>query len=693
MTYRSVIQNFSSIGIEQAEKLREQLSLSMPAEMLKFCGKYYKSQIKRDPFADELQMLDKLVNLRESIGSSLAITEFLTNDAFSAYTYADMLKKRKQLFPEFAHPITIGEAVNFANEFIRRKSDKTARVTYSSSIENVKDCVSYPDPFCVSTASSAFRMRMLPLSHTEIADGDILVLISPIANDTATAFRRKSATLLQDRELMRSVKGVSCVGKGGIIRELLNMTDGAVVHLSSLSPIGTSVPATALCDGFSGCCILRVAEQQWNTVATLLAGYGVRSVPFASIQREPKFVFVRDVESSFTLDTHFLRSLNRYTKARAKLADEAVLPPAPIVFGGIGGGKCAYLSPKITGQLNEVVQADKSAFVTSYTQLESAPYKTALWSVLAPIVSLCTRGVPYSQQSLSIALELPTELTDSAIAGKSLSAILGIYRAQTELGLATAGDVHLRTDEALKSPSVSVWSTAENIQKIPSTFSKGGSFVYALSPALDQDGLPDFSALRQMLTQLASLANEGKILACRTLVTEAVTDGICKMSNTHTCILTDKAAVAEGKLPLCILIESEHLLPARLIGRVQPWYRTSKAEVMGSKENSNIVIVSTLTDDDATALAAFLENRGATVSRFVCTAKDDTALSSAILKAQTLILCSDAKLPQTEQIHFALDTFRCAGGILLSLSKNSSPEGFVSLKSGIDEAILEKICP
>ena len=49
MNYLSVIRNFANIGTEQAEKLRELLSLSMPVEMLKFCGSYYKNQIKRDP--------------------------------------------------------------------------------------------------------------------------------------------------------------------------------------------------------------------------------------------------------------------------------------------------------------------------------------------------------------------------------------------------------------------------------------------------------------------------------------------------------------------------------------------------------------------------------------------------------------------------------------------------------------------
>jgi hypothetical protein len=64
MPYFPIIRNFAYIGVSvtEAEHLRSQLSLTMPPEMLKFCANYYKNQLRRDPFADELQMLDMLVD-------------------------------------------------------------------------------------------------------------------------------------------------------------------------------------------------------------------------------------------------------------------------------------------------------------------------------------------------------------------------------------------------------------------------------------------------------------------------------------------------------------------------------------------------------------------------------------------------------------------------------------------------------
>ena len=699
MTYHSVIRNFANIGMPQAEKLRELLSLSMSAEMLKFCGTYYKNQVKRDPFVDELKMLDMLISARECDGSFAVLTELLTNDAFVARTYADLLKKRKQLYPNLSRPCNLVEAASMASEYIRRAKGETVTTHLLPSVENIRDGITYPDASCVAAPNSTYRLRLLPLARTEIAEADVLILMSPVDGDAPSTFRRKTSALLRDKELMQYVKGVSCVGHGGILRQLLDMTDGVLIQLSSLSPFGVSVPVTALCDGFSGCYILRVAPHQWNIVANLLAKGSVLALPFASIKKEPQFVFARDKKSTFALDSYFLRTLNRYKATSAKLGDESALSPDVIFFGGIGGGRCTYLDPEVSAQIGEVVDINSTACVAASSAPANAPYKTALWSILAPTASLCACGVPYSNQVLSLALEFPEDLSDAKTVGKCMSAVLGLYRAQTELGLATAGRVSVRGVKGLNTPSVSVWTMAQEAKEVANTFTKSGALVYAVSPALDVDGLPDFSALRQMFHQIAKFANEGKILSSRVLVGEAITDGIRKMSDTHTCVIKDGAAVAGDKLPLCILIESEDVLPLRCIGKVHPYKRLPKADIelpertdLIACERPEIVIVSTLSDSNAMALAAFLKDRGANVSLFSEPQKDAVALSRAILTTQTLILCPGAKIPKTKQMDFALDTLHHAGGIFLSLSKNAVHDGFVSIKNGIDEKILKKIC-
>ena len=179
MTYQSLIRNFVNINIEQAKRLREQLSLSMSPQMLQFCGNYYKNYLRRDPFVDELKMLDMLVSSREANCSFVALTELLANDTFAARTYADMLKKRKQLYPNLTRPCTLGEAANLASEYIRRARGESGKPRSIPSIENVRDSITYPDATCVAAPNSAYRLRIFPVSQAELNEGDILLLTSP----------------------------------------------------------------------------------------------------------------------------------------------------------------------------------------------------------------------------------------------------------------------------------------------------------------------------------------------------------------------------------------------------------------------------------------------------------------------------------------------------------------------------------
>ena len=699
MNYRSVVHNFININFAQAEKLCEQLSLSMPAELLLNCSKYYKNQQKRDPFVDELRMLDMLLSAREREGASLALTKFFVNDAFIARTYADLLDKRGQVFGELSHPCTFAEAASTAGMYIRRARGDVRRPRLLTSIENTRDCITYPDATCVAAPNSAYRMRLLPLQRTVLCEGDVLVLISPVFSDTLIEFRRKSAKILREKEVMQYVKEVATIGRDGILYELLRMTDGVQIRLPFLSPMGTTAPVTALCESFLGSTILRVAEHRWNTVTALLSKSGVRALPFATIIKEPKFVFVRDTQSSFELDTHFLRSFNKYQAVCAKLDKESALSPSSIAFGSIGPQKNKYYASKTAKKIGDVVTIDSTSCAAVSATTFEAPYKTALWSLLAPVASLCACGVPYTNQILSLSLELPSDLSDSQTAGQCFAALLGLYRAQIELGMLTSGEPIIRTHEDLEVPNLSVWASAQGIQKPNSIFTQSGSYVYAVTPTLDKDGLPNFSLLRQMLKQITQLASEGKILSCRTLAGEAITDGILKMSDTHTCVLRDPNVAAQGKLPLCLLIESSEALPLYYIGKVYPCKPLQKTTVeipnrtdLIACEKPDVVLVASLNDSDAMALAALLEEHGANVSLFGNSPSNAPALSRAILTTQTLILGQNAKLPESQQMDFALDTLRRAGGILLSFSQNNVCEGFIPVKSGIDEEILEKIC-
>ena len=568
MTFHSVIHNFTNISTEEAEKLREQLSLSMPVAMLKFCAGYYRESHLRDPFADELKMLDMLVCARERNGASLAITELFTNDAFVARTHADLLKKRALLHPELSHPVTLLEAANVANEVLAQKAKGKARTKAFSLIEKAADTENIAADTCAVTARSPYRLRFLP--HVKLAkkDANLLVLICPCKEDSQNQFMSKFSALLQKAEIRQLVGSLAKIGGGGILEEILRMSNGAEILLPALSKDGKPAFATSLF-AFSGCYILRVDPKHWSTASRLLTEGGVRAIPFASLTHEEKIVFERGKLSKFAINTQLLRSLNSYRTTAAKLPSERIFPTPPTYLDSLLSLLRSSFQFEKEMQLGEVTTAGSSTCAAAFAAPAQSYYKTAVYSLLAPIAALCACGVPYDEQALALTLEVPQDLSDDAEVGKCMATVLGLYRAQTELGIATQEQVFVRKNKYAAVPSVFSWSMADGTHKLPTAFTKNGNYVYALSPSLGADGLPELSAWKKNLKYIAKLSQKGNIQSYRVLFGETLTEGIWQMSNSLVCVRGDETPLSERKLPLCILIESPKKLPLLCVGQVR----------------------------------------------------------------------------------------------------------------------------
>jgi hypothetical protein len=568
MTFHSVIHNFTNIDTQEAEKLREQLSLSMPTAMLKFCAAYYRESHLRDPFADELKMLDMLVCARERGGSSLAITELFTNDAFVARTHADLLKKHALLHPDLTHPITLSEAANTANEYLAHKRKEKSNLKAYVSIEKADSNEDAGTDTSAVSARSPYRLRFLPFVKSAKKDANLLVLICPGKGDTQNQFMTKLSALLQKQEIAKMVGSIAKIGKGGILEEILRMASGAEILLPALSIDQKPAFATSVFS-FSGCYLLRTAPKHWNAVSRFLNEGGVRAIPFASLTEEEKMVFVRGKLSKFAIDTQLLRHLNSYSTTCAKLPDERVYPTPPSYLDGLLNLLRSSFKFEKEMQLGEVTQTGAYTSVAAFAAPAKAYCKTAVYSLLAPTAALCACGVPLRKQELAVTLEIPQDLSDEDTVGKCMATVLGLYRAQMALGLTTREQILVRKNKYAPVPSVFSWSMAENAKKLPTTFAKDGSSVYALTPTLNTDGLPDFSAWKKNLKYITKLAKKGDIHSYRVLFGETLTEGVWQMSNSLVCVRGDETPLSERKLPLCILIESGKKLPLLCVGQVR----------------------------------------------------------------------------------------------------------------------------
>ncbi|MBQ9785140.1 MAG: hypothetical protein IJW29_06535 [Clostridia bacterium] len=697
MNYQDVIQGFRNYTPAHAEQLKDAWKLSMPTDLLLFCINHYRTQERRDPHVDELYMLDRLSSIQEGSIGALAPTDLFTNDDFVAETYADLIKKRREVNPYATYPCTLTEAARIANAYLYRVGKTVSASAFSAVPEVIDDSSTSPSASCITAGNAPFRLRLLPTSGEPMQVGDRLLLLSQARDESRVHFGKAIEELLGNAALKKHVKGVYTVRDSGILHELLELFGSVRVYLHAFSAWNETVPMTVLTHQHGASRILRVSQKDLPTVLSVLNECGMKATVFAEITGGGHFEFLRTENTApITLNAQFMRLLFHYKALEARLSDEYACEAAPIDARVVCDLSCRYLEPARVCSDAHLV-ADTLCAAASAAP-DGAFFKTALYTALAPVLTLAACGMEYTKQSFSVGLLLPAECRAPQSAGEVLSAILGIYRAQTELALFAEG-LAIHTDPNAEHPSVTAFATGSG-SPISAILSAGGHYVYCLSPAFRESGLPDFRTLRTMLDRLTALAQNGTVKSAHVLCNESITDGLRRMSGDVGCRLTDLRAASEGALPIGVLIETDKPLAYRELGmtevRTDAVETETDADIPDSliwSETPEVVILAKKTDGDARVLASVFAERGACVHLFFGNTDDCEPLSRALLGAQTLILC-DVPLPSDARVTFAFETMKKAGGLLIDLGACAPTDSArFSFPHGIPEAILNKICP
>ena len=296
-----------------------------------------------------------------------------------------------------------------------------------------------------------------------------------------------------------------------------------------------------------------------------------------------------------------------------------------------------------------------------------------IYTVLCSVLSLAVSGLAYTEQRLAVGVSIPVcSSKNEEEIGKAVSAMLGIYRAQAELGIPSAA-TSLLSDYTIKDPQVTVFSAAEG-HAIPGTHLTPDNPVYCFAPAFDNNGLPDFASLRALLQELTSRSRNGSIVSARVICNESVTDGLMKMAHDGLyCKIEDRIA-SEGALPLAVIVEATAPIAGQTpIGTVcqkecekiaqehLPLPTTLQRSLIWSN-HTEFVLLSTVNNLDAQVLCNTIIQKGGNATLFESDRTDAGALSRAMLGAHVFILCGDAHFPETPHTRFALETLLRAGG-------------------------------
>ncbi len=166
---------------------------------------------------------------------------------------------------------------------------------------------------------------------------------------------------------------------------------------------------------------------------------------------------------------------------------------------------------------------------------EKSPYHGAYLAVVESASKLVATGAKFEDVYLTFQEYFEKPAKDGKRWGKPLSALLGAFKAQMNLGIAAIGgkDSMSGTFEKIDVPPtlISFAVTTDKIANVVSPeFKKAGSKVVIVKPDYDSDALPETASLLKLYDTVTSLMREGKVLSAYTTTIGGVAEAIMKMS-------------------------------------------------------------------------------------------------------------------------------------------------------------------
>ena len=165
---------------------------------------------------------------------------------------------------------------------------------------------------------------------------------------------------------------------------------------------------------------------------------------------------------------------------------------------------------------------------------EKSPYHSAYLAVVESVAKLIATGASYEDVYLTFQEYFEKPMKDSKRWGKPLSALLGAFRAQLELGVAAIGgkDSMSGSFEKLDVPPtlVSFAVTTGDVSEVITNDAKSaGHKLICLCPEYGEDGLPKADSLIETFNNVTSLMREGRVYAAYTPTYGGIAEAVYKM--------------------------------------------------------------------------------------------------------------------------------------------------------------------
>ncbi len=214
---------------------------------------------------------------------------------------------------------------------------------------------------------------------------------------------------------------------------------------------------------------------------------------------------------------------------------------------------------------------------------EKSPFHSAYLAVVESVCKLIATGADFSDTYLTFQEYFEKPGKDGKRWGKPLSALLGAFKAQMELGIASIGgkDSMSGSFESLDVPPTLVSfavTTGKVSEVISNDFKAAGHKLIRISPEYTAEGLPSAESLKATFDKVTTLMRAGKVYSAYTPTYAGIAEAVYKMSigNALGFEFCDKLSLADifGLCYGSFLLEVDKDTEGELIG-----YITSEARI------------------------------------------------------------------------------------------------------------------
>lgn len=385
---------------------------------------------------------------------------------------------------------------------------------------------------------------------------------------------RKLQRLFRNREAARMIKRCNDFGAGGVSVAIGELADGLDIDLNAVPKKYEGLDGTelAISESQERMAVV-VAPGDVSAFLALAGSENLRACAVAKVTEEPRLVMRWNGVKIVDISREFLNSNG--AEKHIDVAPESPVPFGRVISGGfrenyfktvsdlnvcskrglserfdstIGAGTVLmpfggkYQLTPIQAMVQKISVEKKhtddcSVMSWAYDPFisEKSPYHGAYAAVLESVGKLAATGADLNDAYLTFQEYFEKPGRDGKRWGKPLSALLGAFEAQKDLGIAAIGgkDSMSGSFEKLDVPPtlVSFAVTVDKVKNIVTPeFKAPGHAVVLMQPEYDEHGLPEKDSVLALYAKIVGLLREGAAVSCYLTGVGGVGEAVFKMA-------------------------------------------------------------------------------------------------------------------------------------------------------------------